>query len=375
MTADHPMGNGLPLDGIRVIDFTQVEFGPCGTQVLADFGAEVIKIEAPRGDHSRHLDPDADSIDDSSYYQSLNRNKSSIVLDLKDPAGNATVRELIRSADLVVHNARPGAMERLGLGYEQLSQEHPSLIYVSGSGFGQTGPWADRKGQDFLAQSLSGAAHLNMGDDGRPRLYPIAIADYTAGMILAQGALLAIVERARSGQGQLVTVNLFDAMVAMQLQELTLYRRRGRVANTLKDFLVGVFQTSDGFVTIAGFFRPDPLSAIGEALELDADDMARLRELEVSGRGNAELLSELDAACRRFPTQTLVDRLVERDVLVAPVLDYDGLLAHPQFRENGMAIEVTSGGRPVPTIGNAIRMSRTPYRASAGAPALGADRP
>lgn len=372
MTDSDPVARPLPLDGVRVIDFTQVEFGPCGTQVLADFGAQVIKIEAPRGDHSRHLDPAAESIDDSSYYQSLNRNKSSIVLDLKDPAGKAEALRLIDGADMVVSNARPGAMERLGLGYEELSAAHPSLIYVSGSGFGESGPWADRKGQDFLAQSLSGAAHLNRGADGRPQLYPIAIADFAAGMILAQGALLALLERARSGLGQQVSVNLFDVMVAMQLQELTLYRRRGRVANTLKDFLVGVFQTRDGHVTIAGFFRPDPLSAIADALELSPSRTEELRELERSGHGNAELLAALEAETRRYPTQALVDRLVERDVLVAPVLDYDGLLAHPQFAVNGMAIEVDSAGRTIPTIGNPIRMSGTPYRSTAGAPAMGA---
>src|SRR5580658_9373079 len=196
-----------PLSGVRVIDFTQVMLGPSATQVLADYGADVIKIERPgAGDLSRSSIPDDPDGLDNPVFRSLNRNKRSIALDLRKPDGKAIIYDLVREADVVVNNFRAGVMERMGFGYDELSKINPRIICAFGSGFGQKGPLAHKGGQDVLAQALSGVMLRRPREESPIEIYATCLCDYTAGMHLVQAILLALLQRDRTGEGQQVAV-------------------------------------------------------------------------------------------------------------------------------------------------------------------------
>src|ERR1700739_1087156 len=199
--------NTQPLSGVRVIDFTQVMLGPSATQVLADYGADVIKVERPgAGDLSRTSIPDDPDGLDNPVYRSLNRNKRSIALDLRKPDGKAVIYELVRNADIVVNNFRAGVMGRMGFGADELAKITPRIICAFGSGFGQTGPMAHKGGQDILAQALSGVMRRKCNDDERLTIYATSLCDYSAGMHLVQAILLALLQREKTGRGQQVAV-------------------------------------------------------------------------------------------------------------------------------------------------------------------------
>ena len=224
-----PVGNG-PLEGIVVLDFTQIELGPCCTQTLGDFGADVIKIERPgQGDLSRMHMKHASG--ESAIFWSLNRNKRSVAIDVRSPLGREAIYRLARKADVVVHNFRPGVMERLGFGAEQLRTLNPRLIFAFGSGYGPSGPYRDKGGQDVLAQAMSGIAARRADPKAPPEPCATPIADFTAGMLLVQAILLALLARARTGDGQVVHASLLDGMLAMQLQEATVWLNLGERLN------------------------------------------------------------------------------------------------------------------------------------------------
>lgn len=213
------MQQDLPLSGVRVIDFTQVMMGPVCTQTLGDYGADVIKIERKgAGDLSRStFEPVAGA--DNPIFCSLNRNKRSVALDLRDPTHMAQVKALIAGADVVVNNFRAGVMERMGLGYDDCKALNPRVIYAVGTGYGETGPYAFKGGQDVLAQAISGVMARRSDASVPVSVYPTALADYSAGMHMVQGILLALLHRARTGQGQKISVSLYNSMLAMQMQE------------------------------------------------------------------------------------------------------------------------------------------------------------
>jgi crotonobetainyl-CoA:carnitine CoA-transferase CaiB-like acyl-CoA transferase len=199
---EHGSRPPLPLDGVRVIDFTQVMLGPCCTQMLGDYGADVIKIErGGSGDLSRwSVGEDPDGLNNP-VFCSLNRNKRSVTLDLRSETGKAVVRKLVEGADVVVNNFRPGVMERLGFGYDDLKAINPGIIVAVGTGFGLQGPYVHKGGQDVLAQAMSGVMERRE-DPALPRsVYATALADYAAGMHLMQGILLALLQRAKTGVG------------------------------------------------------------------------------------------------------------------------------------------------------------------------------
>ncbi len=358
-----------------MIDLTQVEFGPCATQALADFGADVIKIERPGlGDISRTTDPfTGEDNGESAYFMSLNRNKRSIALDLRDATGLEVARRLIRIADVFVQNYRPGVADRLGLGYDTLRRDNPRLIYACGSGFGDSGPLAHKAGQDLLAQSLSGAVFRNADATGQPQLYPTALADFSAGMILAQGILLALFQRERTGEGQQIHVSLLDTMIAMQMQEATQWMLRKREVNWVMQYLIGTFKTADGAVTVVGVFRPNPLGDICRALGLeDLSVLPDFDSLANQMKNRQRLWHLLEPAFARLDTEECLKRLDEHDVLCAPVLSLDDALRHPQLEANGILVEFDHAVHgTVRTVGNPLRISsveRIPLRP---APLLG----
>lgn len=362
----------LPLDRIRVLDFTQVMLGPCATQLLGDFGADVIKIERPgQGDLSRWSVPDPAGLDNP-VFVSLNRNKRSLALDLKRDEAREIVRKLAQKADVVVNNFRPGVMERMGLGYRELSALNPRLIYAVGTGFGRSGPYAHKGGQDVLAQALTGVMARKADPEHPLAVYATALADYSAAMHLVQGILLALVHRERTGHGQEVDVSLYDSMLAMQTQEASMWMMRGEQLNWAAMPLTGVFETKDGAVVLVGAFKQNPLGDICAALEMD--DLSR-EDRFATMEGMREQRAELQATFReRFREETTahwIARLEEQDLLCAPVRSLADALDDPQTKVNDMLVEASNGNETLRMVGAPIHLSRAPFELRHHPPHLG----
>jgi crotonobetainyl-CoA:carnitine CoA-transferase CaiB-like acyl-CoA transferase len=364
-----------PLDGLRVLDLSEVVMAPSATQVLADYGADVIKIERPGGEILRRIAP-ASSVEEpiSCYYAALNRAKRSVCLDLKSAADRDSLLTLVRDADVLVHNFRPGAMERIGLGYAHLEALNSRLIHAVGLGFGHDGPLANRPGQDLLAQSISGIAERRAGPTARPHLHPIPFIDYAAGQTLAQGILLAVLERFRSGRGQLVSTSLYDTALATQSLEASSIQMRQIETNWVADrFPNTIFQTSDGWITVLGLFRPNPLGRLCQALGLDDLSLDRRYQDEAAQHADRHELNALIAPLiEKLTTYECIELLTGVDMLCAPVLTLAEALQHPQTAQNRSLVEVeVSQEGSYRLVRGALRFSRTEPRASAHVPRLG----
>ena len=360
-----PTNGKLPLDGIRIVDFTQVMMGPCATQMLGDYGADVIKIERPgAGDLSRMSFPDDPGGLDNPVFFSLNRNKRSIALDLRGDKGKDVVRALVKTADVVVNNFRAGVMERMGFGYAQLKAINPKIIYAFGSGFGPTGPNAHKGGQDVLAQALSGVMHRRSDMTQPMSVYATALADYSAGMHLVQGILLALFQRERTGEGQEINVSLYNSMLAMQMQEGAMWMMRERELNWGAMPLSGVFATTDGAVVMVGAFKQNPLKDISTALEMDdlsADPRYDTFPKQVQQRPALQAIFRERFASNT--TQYWIKRLEAQDLLCAPVRSLSEALADPQTAVNRMVVELNGAGNdPIRLVGSPIDMSAAPIR-------------
>lgn len=347
-----------PLEGVRVVDFTQVMLGPCATQMLADFGADVIKIEKPgAGDLSRSSIVDVLGLDNP-VFLSLNRNKRSIALDVRSDEGKQVIYDLVAKSDVVVNNFRPGVMERLGFGYEQLREINPRLVWAFGSGFGSSGPYVHKGGQDALAQAYTGVMQRKADPHYPTAIYPTPLADYSAGMHLVQGILLALLDRERTGVGQRVEVSLYNSMLAMQMQEATMQLMRERELNWALMPLSGCFETTDGAIVLVGAFKANPLRDICAALGLpDLSTETRFSDLPHLFENRDEIRGILRD---RFATESSaywLAKLEEQDLLCAPVKDLAEALADPQTAHNGMLLEFEhSDGVKVQTVGSPISM-------------------
>lgn len=364
----------LPLNGIRVLDFTQVMMGPCCTQMLGDYGADVIKIErAGSGDLSRWSvgeDPDGGN---NPVFASLNRNKRSVALNLKTEEDRAVVLRLVETSDVVVSNFRPGVMERMGLAYKDLNGINPGIIYAIGTGFGLNGPYVRKGGQDVLAQAMSGAMHRRSDPSLPLSIYPTALADYSAGMHLVQGILLALLHREKTGEGQQIAVSLYNSMLAMQMQEAAVWMMRESELNWAAMPLSGVFETFDSAVVMIGAFKENPLRDICTALginDLSIDPRYATLEQQTVHR------SDLQTIFRdRFATDTSahwLERLGEVDILCAPVMTLPEALDDPQTACNRMIVELepTAAG-PVRLVASPIDMSASPFSVRRPPPRLG----
>ena len=376
------------LDGIRVVDFTQVIFGPAATQVLADHGAEVIKIERPgQGDLARAFGPWHNG--QSMPFASLNLSKESLVVDLKKSTGLAVVHRLLEKADVLVHNFRSGnVMEKLGLDYETLEERYPRLIYAVGSGYGSSGAYVDRNkgGHESLAQALSGASARFLGARGPLRL-PFTVADFTGGMLLAQAILLALFARERTGKGQCVETSLLDGMMSMQAWNTSTLLNvgdngeddgSGGATHPRGNPLDGaVFQTADGFLMVTALFRPfdllmadleDALGVLGLATD------ARFADLETAKNHRDELREILEPVFEAKRSEEWIPLLEERDILVAPVRSTVEALADPQLEVNKMLVEVDHAQVGLTRhVGTPLRLSGTPAAQARPAPMLGDD--
>ncbi|TRL40237.1 CaiB/BaiF CoA transferase family protein [Rhizobium straminoryzae] len=364
----------LPLSGIRVVDFTQVMLGPCCTQMLADYGADVIKIEKEKiGDLSRwSLGSDPDGLNNP-VFCSLNRNKRSLALDLKRDDARAAVLALIDQADVVVNNFRPGVMERMGFGYEALRARNPRLIFAVGTGYGLTGPYEHKGGQDVLAQAVSGVMRRKSDQSHPLSIYATPLADFSAGMHLVQGILLALLHREKTGEGQQVAVSLYSSMLAMQMQEGTVHMMRNRELNWGAFPLTGVFETTDGAIVMVGAFKQNPLQDICAALEIeDLSANPRYANFDLQMQHRPELQTVFREEFRKNSTAHWIARLEGVDILCAPVRTIADALQDEQTLINRMILDAgeTPAG-PIRLIGSPIDMSAAEVTVRIPPPRLG----
>lgn len=364
------------LTNLRVLDLTRVLVGPYATMVLADLGADVVKVELPGvGDDSRAYPPHVEG--ESAYFMSLNRNKRSLTLDLKNGRGKALLLELVRRADVLVENFRPGAMDRLGLGYERLRQENPRLIYAAASGFGQTGPYRERPAYDAVVQAMGGIMSLTGPEGGPPTRVGASIGDIAAGLFTAIGILAAALHREESGQGQLVDVAMLDCQVAILENAVARYAATGVAPRPIGNrhpaiFPFEPFDTADGQLMIAA--GNDPLwralcRAIGQP-EL-ADD-PRFRTNPLRHEHYVEMRDLLAMAFRQRSTAAWRELLDAAGVPNGPINDIAALTRDPQIQARAMLQEVDhprAGRTLLP--GVPIKLSATPGAIRAPAPLLG----
>lgn len=368
-------GQVQPLSGVKVVDFTQVMMGPCATQTLGDYGADVIKIERiGAGDLSRWSIGDDPAGPQNPVFCSLNRNKRSIALDLKSAEGIAVVHRLLETADVVVNNFRAGVMERMGLGWEALHARYPRLIYAAGTGYGTEGPYAHKGGQDILAQALSGVMARKCAPTDPLTIYPTSLADYSAGMHLVQGVLLALLQRERTGRGQMVSVSLYDSMLAMQMQEAAMALMRGIDFSWGAMPHNGAFATADGALVVVGAFKENPLREICLAVGLpDLSQDPRFCTFAQSVANREELHGILRAHFATGATAHWIAALEARDVLCAPVRPLSAALADPQTAINGMLLHAPQeGGDTLGVVGSPVHLSDAAFALRLLPPRVGA---
>jgi formyl-CoA transferase len=363
------------LEGLKVADFSIWMLGPFATQILGDFGAEVTKIEPPGGEPGRGEGRNHPLVHGvSTRYVARNRNKRSVCLDLRRPEGRAVAARIVARSDVVVTNFRPGVAERLGLSYEQLSKDNPRLIYVAGSGYGPSGPYQARGGQDRTAQAMSGF----MAANGDPGTVPFgargSIMDFVGAMTLAQGILVALLARHRTSRGQRVDVSLLDAAINANTEHLTTFLNTGEAVPQSYEPLMRVYPTTDGNIQVVTVFArtKDPLRALCAAIERPeiADD-PRFATPEALDRHERELTELLGTVFATRSTADWLRVMDEHDIISAPVYGFADVVTDPQVRHNDLFESVPADGGDVTLVRQPIRLSDTPARISLPPPAAG----
>ena len=374
-----------PLDGIRILDLSRVLAGPFCTQMLADLGAEVIKVERPGvGDETRTWGPPyvkdeagADTTE-SAYYLCANRNKRSITVDFSRPRGVALVKRLLARCDVLVENFKVGGLAKFGLGYEQLREEFPGLVYGSITGFGQTGPYAHRPGYDMMAQGMGGLISITGEPDRPPSKVPVAINDIMTGLYTAVAMLSAVRHRDLTGEGQHVDVGLLDVQVSWLANVASNYLIGGKIPRRLgtahpNSVPYQVFPTRDGYIIIAAnndrqFERFCEVARTRELL--DDPDFAS-NALRVRNRDR--LIPSIEAVTCTRGTADWMETLEAAGVPCAPVNTIDQVFADPQVQAREMQIRMPHAlaGEDVRLVGSPIRLSRTPVSYRSAPPTLG----
>jgi crotonobetainyl-CoA:carnitine CoA-transferase CaiB-like acyl-CoA transferase len=369
-------GPAMALEGVRVLDFTQMMMGPWATQFLGDMGADVVKVERPgAGEWERGLRAMGELLGGQSpFFLAMNRNKRSLTLNLKHLRAREVVLRLAATADLVTENFRPGVMDRLGIGYEALRAVNPSLVYVAGTGYGPDGPYADRPGQDLLVQSVSGlAAHGGRRDDP-PTPAGSSIVDASTALLLAFSAMVGLFHRERTGQGQRIDVSLLNTAVALQCQELAAFlnlerrfeRSQAGIGGAWLSAPFGIYRTADGHLALA----MGSLAVLGELL--DVPELAAYDTPERAWADRDHVYRLLAARLPERPTADWLARLATRDVWCAPVQTFDRLVDDPQVAHNQLLTTVDYPGLgEVRVVGVPARFSGTPGTIRLGPPAVG----
>ncbi|MDB5581235.1 MAG: Formyl-CoA transferase [Bradyrhizobium sp.] len=363
----------LPLRDYTVLDLTRARSGPTAARQLADWGANVIKIEEP-GD----ADGDGSAFDQrhGADFQNLHRNKRSISLNLKKPEGVALLHKMAETADVLVENYRPGVKHRLGIDYETLKKINPRLVYASISGFGQEGPYADRPGLDQVVQGMSGLMSITGLPGQGPVRAGIAVGDSSAGIYLAFGIVLALLERERSGQGQWVHTSLLQALIAMLDFQAARWLVAGEVPRQAGNshptaIPTGVFRTSDGFINIAAtgklFDRMCKEIGAPELGQNPAYADAKLRS-----KNRDALHAEMEAKLVTASSAEWIARLNKAGVPCGPIYNMDQVFADPQVEQIGIAQPVTHHKLgDIRVVGQGVNLSRTPTSVRTAAPELG----
>jgi CoA:oxalate CoA-transferase len=366
-----------PLQGILLLDFSQFLAGPSAALRLADLGARVIKIERPgRGDLCRQLYISNLELEgDSTLFHSINRNKQSFAADLKKAEDRAHVEKLVKLADVLIQNFRPGVMEKLGFHYEAVRKINPRLIYGEITGYGKAGPWRDKPGQDLLAQSLSGLAWLNGNADQPPMPFGLAVADMFAGAYLVQGILACLVRRGQTGEGGLVEVSLLEAVLDHQFEVLTTYLNDGgqlpqrSALNNAHAYLgapYGIYATADGYLALA----MGSVTRLGELLGCEA--LAYYSDPKTWFSSRDDIKQILAQRLKQDTTAHWLGILEPADVWCSDVFTWPQLVAHDGFKVLDM---LQSAGRPdgaaLVTTRCPIRVDGEVYKSPLGAPHVG----
>ncbi|MDE5417400.1 CoA transferase [Labilibaculum sp. DW002] len=369
------MENNGPLKGLVVADFSQLAQGPWATQMLGDMGADIIKIEPPKGDWMRHYSygniyPEGESIS----FISFNRNKKSIALDLKSEEGKKVAKDIIIKADILLENFRPGVMERLGLGYEYIKKLNPGIVYCSSSGYGASGPYLKRPGQDLLAQSISGGAALNGKKGDIPVVTAVGQADLLTSLFITQSVLAAIYSRSNSGKGQKIEANLLNSVVGFHIQEVTAYlhdrnypeKSESGIPNPWIGAPYGLYNTKDSFVAI-GMNSVQKLAQVMGLEKYDSDEFASNN----IGENRDQIRFDFDDVFKTKTTDEWLEILLEADIWCSQVNTFNEMVDDPQIKHNDMIIEYdhpTVG--TVKTTGFPVSFGDTPQKIYKPSPML-----
>ncbi|MET1412140.1 CaiB/BaiF CoA-transferase family protein [Roseibium sp. HPY-6] len=368
-----------PLEGLRVLDFAQFLAGPMAALRLADLGAEVIKIERPGiGDLCRTLVISDQKVGpDSLLFHTINRNKASIAADLKDAFDLEKVKDLLKTSDVMIHNFRPGVMERIGLGWEDVRKINSRLVYGAVTGYGTTGPWVKKPGQDLLVQSLTGMPWLSGDLDHPPIPAGFAVLDITCGNHLVQGVLAALLRREKTGNGGLVEVDLMSSAIDMQFELFTAFlngdgsmSKRSAIsnANASVGAPYGIYACQDGYIAIA----MAPISALADLL--DCKDLVPLSDPEEAFKRRDEIKAVLRDHLTAQTVAYWLERLEPADIWCSKVLDWPELIATEGFAALDMLQTITApDGTAIKTTRCPIRIDGETGKSDQGGPALGAD--
>jgi crotonobetainyl-CoA:carnitine CoA-transferase CaiB-like acyl-CoA transferase len=372
-----------PLDGFRVLDFTQNVAGPLAGQVLADLGAEVIKVEAPGGEAARHITsilPGRPPL--APYFLPNNRGKKSVSVDLTTEQGNQEILRLSDTADVILEGFRPGVMERLGLGPNDLQTRNPKLIYARVSAFGGNGPNGDRPGVDLMVAAEAGMTTGMRAPDGKPQIIPFQLVDNATGHVLAQAVLAALLNRERHGVADIVRVAMYDVAVSLQANQLTMHLNRPtgpKSAPTAKQRKrVGfatqpsdAFRAADGYVVISAYI-PKHWELLCRVIDRpDLLDDERFADQRLRAINYGELSDELESTLATKPAEHWVNLLRHQGLMACLPYSWKQVVDTPLFAENELALEVGSGDDAVTVVRTPARFSTFAAAATEPPPAIG----
>jgi CoA:oxalate CoA-transferase len=364
----------LPLEGLLVLEFSQYLSGPSAGLRLADLGARVIKIERPgKGDAGRKLPVKNLWVDGSSLlFHTINRNKESFTADLKNPAELEIIKKLITKADVLIHNFRPGVMQKTGLDYESVKAINPRLIYAEVSGYGKEGPWKNKPGQDLLLQSMSGLVYTTGNHNQDPVPFGIAVGDIIAGAQLVQGILAGLIRRHKTGKGALIEISMMESLLDFQFELLTTYfasnqqPQRSAVSNghTLLSAPYGIFQTKDSFLALAMM----DIHLLAEAINCKA--LNNFSKESVFNKRD-EIKTVLGEHFSVHTTVYWIERLHDHELWAMEVLDWEKMMKEEAYKKLQMEQKLFTGGKEIITTRCPIRINGEKLYSDMAAPSLG----
>jgi crotonobetainyl-CoA:carnitine CoA-transferase CaiB-like acyl-CoA transferase len=369
-----------PLNGVKILGFTHYAQAPFALQLLGDFGADIINVERPgTGDFNRGQYTDEAVNGEGLFFLAMNRNKRSLALDLKKPEAAEIVRALVKQSNVLVTNFRPGVLDKLGFGFDDVKKLNPAIIYAEAAGYGSTGPYAKLPGQDLMAQCMSGYASI-VGKDGAPQTGGTFLADMYSAVLLAGGICAALYNQRGGGEGQKLEVNLLNSALHLQTQELTHYMNTGKLPQRPRNFSsqaqswapYGIYPTKDGYICIS-IVAQEKIPALGEALGIP-DLEKHMQNTQMMFDDRDEIFMLISAKTAGYDTADILGRLRENGVWCEKVNNYDDVMRDPQVIHNKIIQEVEHpvAGR-IKLVACPITMSGTPARIRKVPPLLGED--